>query len=74
MSEIEILAKIAGDEVAKGSNALPNPETADDREYDVEMDARYAGRVRIFYKRQIAKKGKHSHYYWLVYRAERIEA
>jgi len=74
MSEIEILAKICGDEVAHGSNSLPNPEKAEDREYAVTMHARYAGPVRVFYKRHVAKKGKHSHYYWLVYRAERVEA
>lgn len=74
MSENGILGQVPGQYVSEGSKGLPNPEKAEDREYPAEIDAGHAGRVRIIYKRQIAKKGKHSHYFWLAHRAERVES
>jgi hypothetical protein len=38
----------------------------------VVIDAGHAGRVRIFYRKQKAKRGKFSHWFWAAKRAEKV--
>ncbi|MVW72118.1 hypothetical protein [Bordetella sp. 15P40C-2] len=70
MEDNGILARVPGQFVAQASHILPPPELADDGEHQAEIDAGHAGRVRIYYKRQRAKRGKHSHWFWVAVRAE----
>jgi len=72
MSENRILSRVPGEYVSRASKDLPFAELAENREYAAEIDAGHAGRVRIIYKRQIARRGKHSHYFWLAHWAEQV--
>ncbi len=45
---------------------------AEDREYPVEIDAGHVGRVRIFFLKQKAKRGKFSSWFWVAQRAEQV--
>lgn len=67
-----ILASVPGQYVAEATQLLPPADTAEDRDYEVEIDAGHVGRVRIYARRQKARHGKHAHWYWLVFRAEKI--
>lgn len=67
-----ILAEVPGQYVAQASLTLPPAAAAEDREYPVEIDAGHAGRVRIFYRKQKAKRGKFSHWFWQARRAEKV--
>lgn len=46
--------------------------TAEDCDYPVDIDACHAGPVRITFRRQKAKRGKHSHWFWSAKRAAAI--
>ena len=69
-----ILAHIRGAIIADGSKQLPDAELAEDVLQPVEIDAGDPGRVRIYYQRQRVKKGKHSHWFWLAVKAEKVES
>lgn len=71
MDDNGILGQVPGQYVAQAQQTLPPAATAEDRDYQVEIDAGHAGRVRIFYRKQKAKRGKFSHWFWAVKRAER---
>jgi hypothetical protein len=64
-----ILAKVPGQLVADGSKGLPDAESATADTMSAEIDADWAGRVRITYRRQLARHRKHSHWYWQAVRA-----
>jgi len=72
MNENGILAEVPGQYVAEGKQSLPPAETAEDREYPVEINAGHVGPVRIFFRKQKLKRAKHSHWFWLAQRAERL--
>jgi hypothetical protein len=65
-----ILARVPGQFVALGAEQLPDPEAAQAGEQSVELDADYAGRVRITYDRTLAQHGKSRHWYWRAVRAD----
>lgn len=71
MEDNGILAEVPGQYVAEAALILPPAVTAEDREYPVEIDAGRAGMARIFYRKQKARHGKHSHWFWLAQRGER---
>jgi len=68
-----ILAQVPGQFVADGIAMLPDPEAAEDRPYEVVIDADYAGTVRLFARRQYNNRHKRGNWYWVVYRAEPAE-
>lgn len=72
MEDNGILEQVAGPYISQAIQTLPSAATAEDREYPVEIDAGHAGRVRIFFRKQKAKRGKFSHWFWVAVRAERI--
>lgn len=72
MNDNGILAEVPGQYVAQAAQTLPPAVTAEDRDYDVVIDAGHAGRVRLFYRKQKARRGKFSHWFWLAHRAERV--
>lgn len=74
MEENGILAQVAGEYVSRATKTLPPAGAAEDRVYEVVIEAGNAGIVRMLAKRQQAKHHKHSHWFWLVYRAEPVEA
>jgi hypothetical protein len=65
-----ILAKVPGEFIAMASKGLPDPETATEGTLSAEIDASWAGRVRLTYVRQLVRHRKHSHWYWLAVRAD----
>ncbi|CAB3680346.1 hypothetical protein [Achromobacter kerstersii] len=67
-----ILAQVPGQFTAQASQTLPPAATADDRDYDVVIEARHLGTVRITFRKHKAKRAKHSHWFWLAQRAERV--
>jgi hypothetical protein len=67
-----ILEQVGGAYIGEALQQLPPAATAEDREYAVEIDAGHVGRVRIFFLKQKAKRGKFSHWFWLAKRAERV--
>ena len=71
MEDNGILEHVPGLHVSEAMKALPPAATAEDRDYPVEIDADHVGRVRIFFHKQKAKRGKFSHWFWLARRAER---
>ncbi|MGY6273752.1 hypothetical protein ACXIUT_29165 [Achromobacter denitrificans] len=72
MSENGILEQVPGPYVAQAALTLPPAATAaEDQLYEVVIDAGHAGRVRLFFRKQKAKRGKFSHWFWLCKRAER---
>lgn len=73
MEDNGILAKVPGPYVAEATQTLPDPEMADDRLYEVEIEAGHAGWVRIYAKRQKARHNKRSHWFWVAVKAEPLE-
>jgi hypothetical protein len=67
-----ILASVPGQYIAEATQLLPPAETAEDRDYTVDIDAGHVGRVRLYARKQKARSGKHAHWFWLVNRAEHI--
>ncbi|WP_343499263.1 hypothetical protein [Achromobacter denitrificans] len=67
-----ILEHVGGQYIAEAIKTLPPAVTAEDRDYFVEVDAGHAGRVRLFFRKQKARRGKFSHWFWLARRAERV--
>lgn len=67
-----ILEQVGGQYVAAANKNLPPAATAEDREYPVEIDAGHVGMVRIYFRKQKLKRAKHSHWFWLAQRAERV--
>ena len=45
---------------------------AEDRDYLVEIDAGHAGLVRLTFRRQKAKRAKHTHWFWSAKRADAV--
>ncbi|ASC63590.1 hypothetical protein B9P52_04465 [Achromobacter denitrificans] len=72
MEDNGILEQVPGQYVAQASHTLPPAATAEDRDYDVVIDAGHAGRVRLFFRKQKARRGKFSHWFWLAKRAEAV--
>lgn len=71
MEDNGILEQVPGLHVSEAKQSLPPAATADDRDYPVEIDAGHAGRVRLFFLKQKAKRGKFSHWFWVAVRAEK---
>jgi len=72
MSDNGILEHVPGPCVARAQEALPVATTAEDRDYPVEIDAAHVGLVRLFFRKQKAKRGKFSHWFWVAVRAEQV--
>ncbi|CAB3931668.1 hypothetical protein [Achromobacter insolitus] len=72
MNDNGILEQVQGQYVAEAIKTLPPAVTAEDREYLVEVDAGHAGRVRLTFRKQKAKRGKFSHWFWQAKRAEKV--
>lgn len=68
-----ILAHVGGGYHAAASKKLPPAGEAEDRSYDVVIEAGHAGWVRIYFQRMRARHHKHSHWFWQAYRAEPVE-
>ncbi|MCY1507539.1 hypothetical protein D9M68_418200 [compost metagenome] len=60
MNDNGILEQVGGPYVAEAIKSLPPAAAAEDRDYIVETDAGHAGRVRLFFRKQKAKRGKFS--------------
>ena len=69
-----ILASVPGGYGAEASFTLPPAATAEDRVYEAVIEAGHAGWVRIYFRRHKTRHHKHSHWFWVACRAERIEA
>lgn len=67
-----ILAQVPGQFIAQASQTLPPAGTAEARDYPVEIEAGHLGAVRITFRKQKMKRAKHSHWFWLAQRAERV--
>ncbi|CAB3889990.1 hypothetical protein LMG26788_03791 [Achromobacter pulmonis] len=72
MDENGILEHVPGQYVAQAQQTLPPAATAEDRDYTVEIDAGHAGLVRLTFRRQKARRAKHSHWFWLARRADAV--
>ncbi len=72
MDDNGILEQVGGQYVSEAGKTLPPAAAAEDREYPVEIDAGHTGLVRIYFRKQKAKRGKFSHWFWVAVRAERI--
>ncbi|MGE8690899.1 MAG: hypothetical protein ACN6PJ_27400 [Achromobacter sp.] len=72
MDDNGILEQVPGQYVARAALTLPPAATAEDHHYTVEIDAGHAGLVRITFRRQKAKRAKHSHWFWLARRADAV--
>lgn len=70
MTDNGILAQVPGPFIAQASQTLPPAATAEDRDYDVEIEAGHLGAVRVTFRKQKAKRGKFSSWFWLAARAE----
>lgn len=70
MEDNEILEQVPGQCVAQAKQSLPPATTAEDRDYPAEVDAGHAGHVRLFFRKQKAKRGKFSRWFWVAVRAE----
>lgn len=70
MSDNGILEQVGGPYVAEAIKTLPPAATAEDRDHFVEIDAGHAGRVRLTFRKQKAKRGKFSHWFWQAKRAD----
>ncbi|CAB3952641.1 hypothetical protein [Achromobacter piechaudii] len=71
MTDNGILEQIPGPFIAQASQTLPPAATAEERDYEVVIDAGHVGPVRLFFRKQKAKRGKFSHWFWRAHRAER---
>jgi len=65
-----ILARVPGQNIADAIAMLPDPTTAEDRPYEVVIDADYAGTVRLFARRMYNRRGRY--WFWSTYRAEAV--
>lgn len=72
MDDNGILERVGGQYVAEAIQTLPPAVTAEDRDYEVVIDAGHAGTVRLLFRKQKAKRGKFSHWFWRPYRAEQV--
>lgn len=70
MNDNGILEQVGGQYVAAAIKTLPPAVTAEDRDHFVEIDAGHAGRVRLTFRKQKAKRGKFSHWFWQAKRAD----
>ena len=70
-----ILSRVPGQYIALASKSLPDPACAVDDEMCVEIDAAWAGRVRLTFRKQrySRPKGKISYVSWLCRHAEHVE-
>ncbi|MDR7269753.1 hypothetical protein J2X20_002382 [Pelomonas saccharophila] len=73
-ADIGILAGVPGQYIAQASKSLPDPACALDDEMCVEIDAAWAGRVRLTFRKQrySRPKGKISYVSWLCRHAEHV--
>lgn len=71
MEDNGILEQVPGPYISQAGQTLPPAATAEDRDYEVVIEAGHAGTVRLFFRKQKAKRGKFSHWFWLCKRAER---
>lgn len=69
-----ILARVPGEYIAQASKSLPDPACAIDDEMCVEIDAGWAGRVRLTFRKQrySRPRGKTSYVAWLCRHAAQI--
>lgn len=72
MDDNGILEQVPGQYVAQAALTLPPATTAEDRDYPVEIDAGHAGLVRVIFRRQKARRAKHTHWFWLARRADAV--
>lgn len=72
MDDNGILEQVGGPYVAGAIKSLPPAAAAEDRDHFVEIDAGHVGRVRLTVRRQKAKRGKFSHWFWQAKRAEPV--
>ena len=70
MNDNGILEQVQGQYVAAAIKTLPPATAAEDRDHLVEIDAGHAGRVRLTFRKQKAKRGKFSHWFWQAKRAD----
>ncbi|MDH1177910.1 hypothetical protein N5C72_07480 [Achromobacter mucicolens] len=70
MNDNGILEQVQGQYVAEAIKSLPPAVTAEDRDHLVEIDAGHVGRVRLIFRKQKAKRGKFSHWFWQAKRAD----
>lgn len=68
------LARVPGQFIAQASRSLPDPACAIDDEMCVEIDAAWAGRVRLTFRKQrySRPRGKISYVTWLCRHAEPV--
>ena len=71
MDDNGILEQVGGNYIALAQQSLPPAATAEDRDYAVEIDAGHAGLVRVTFRRQKARRAKHSHWFWRAQHAVR---
>lgn len=69
-----ILGRVPSQFVAQACKSLPDPACAVDDEMQVEIDAGWAGRVRLTFRRQrySRPRGKTTYYSWLCRHAEPV--
>ncbi|MFA1701057.1 hypothetical protein ACB245_27870 [Achromobacter ruhlandii] len=65
-----LLEQVGGQYVAAAIKTLPPAATAEDRDHFVEIDAGHIGAVRLTFRKQKAKRGKFSHWFWQGKRAD----
>jgi len=65
-----ILTSVPGQFVSAAHDSLPPAAIAEDRPYEVLIEAGHIGWVRLYMRRMKARHHKHSHWFWSVYRAE----
>lgn len=70
-----ILARVPGQFIAQASKSLPDPACAIADEICVEVDAAWAGRVRLTFRKQrySRPRGKISYVSWLCRHAEPVD-
>jgi len=68
-----ILARVPGEYIAKASRSLPDPACATEDERRVEIDAGWAGRVRLTFKKHRYSRARSKPYVaWLCKHAEPV--
>ncbi|MGO4332608.1 hypothetical protein AB4Z48_17565 [Cupriavidus sp. 2TAF22] len=72
-SENGILARVPGNYISDAGKQLPPPSYDGPTEGETVILGGQAGLVRIFFRRMIARRGKHSHCFWAAYRAEPVD-
>lgn len=72
MEDNGILEQVGGNYIAQAQLSLPPAVTAEDRDYPVEIDAGDAGMVRVIFRRQMTRRAKRSHWFWLARRADAV--